>query len=290
MHDTDGDGIGDNAETNTGIYLSPTDTGTDPENADSDGDGLSDSSETNTGSYASSVDTGTDPGNADTDGDGINDGDEYNAGSDPTNASDPASGETVPGASNPYLAGMPNGSTCCSGDSVPAQSPTLTPDGGFIFTTASTNGISGATWLATALVGVFLDDNLPTSSPAPADLDFSPSGTGTNFTTLSPALQQAFFIGDGLTGTGTGDAQSFAVPAGATRLYLGTADGTGWSNNTGSFSVTISVLPEAVAVPTLSPQMLVLLGIAMAGAARFLIPMRGRGAGREPRRGPATRP
>ena len=93
--DTDGDGIGDNAETNTGIYLSPTDTGTDPENADSDGDGLSDSSETNTGSYASSVDTGTDPGNADTDGDGINDGDEYNAGSDPTNASDPA--VSVPG-------------------------------------------------------------------------------------------------------------------------------------------------------------------------------------------------
>jgi hypothetical protein len=27
---------------------------------------------------------------------------------------------TVPGTSNPYLAGMPNGTTCCKGDSAPA--------------------------------------------------------------------------------------------------------------------------------------------------------------------------
>src|SRR5450631_3842158 len=31
---------------------------------------------------------------------------------------------TVPGTANPYLAGMPAGSTCCSGDLAPAQSPT----------------------------------------------------------------------------------------------------------------------------------------------------------------------
>ncbi len=40
--DTDGDGIPDAAETNTGIFLSVLDTGTDPNKADSDGDGLSD--------------------------------------------------------------------------------------------------------------------------------------------------------------------------------------------------------------------------------------------------------
>ena len=43
--DTDGDGLPDFAETNTGTYVSASDTGTDPNVADSDGDGLSDSVE-----------------------------------------------------------------------------------------------------------------------------------------------------------------------------------------------------------------------------------------------------
>ena len=94
--DTDGDGLNDSVETNTGIYVSETDTGTDPNNgdsdsdglndgheintsltdpnnADSDGDGLSDGAETNTGIYGSSTDTGTDPNNSDSDGDGLSD-------------------------------------------------------------------------------------------------------------------------------------------------------------------------------------------------------------------------
>jgi hypothetical protein len=205
--------------------------------------------------------------------------------------------ETVPGTSNPYLAGLPNGSTCCSGDVVPAQSPvqvisvpvtpgtTLTfaatggvdfqgsppstgPDGSFVFTTPSSDGISGATWPANALVGVFLDNNLPTSGAAPADLDFGPTGIGTNFTTLSPALKQVFFIGDGLTGTGTGTVQTFVVPAGATRLFLGASDGFGWANNVGAFNVTVSTgaappppppVATLIQVPTLSDAMLALL-------------------------------
>jgi hypothetical protein len=40
--DTDGDGLYDSVETNTGYYVSPTDTGTDPNNADSSGDGFND--------------------------------------------------------------------------------------------------------------------------------------------------------------------------------------------------------------------------------------------------------
>jgi hypothetical protein len=40
--DTDGDGLDDSVETNTGIYESLSDTGTDPNNADSSGDGLFD--------------------------------------------------------------------------------------------------------------------------------------------------------------------------------------------------------------------------------------------------------
>jgi len=43
---------------------------------DTDGDRLPDSVETNTGIYKSTSDTGTDPNNRDSDGDGINDGDE----------------------------------------------------------------------------------------------------------------------------------------------------------------------------------------------------------------------
>lgn len=43
--DSDGDGIVDCYETNTGVYVSPTDTGTDPANPDTDGDGLSDGDE-----------------------------------------------------------------------------------------------------------------------------------------------------------------------------------------------------------------------------------------------------
>jgi hypothetical protein len=51
---------------------------------DSDGDGLPDLVETNTGVYIDENNTGTDPNSADTDGDGASDGDEVNAGSDPT--------------------------------------------------------------------------------------------------------------------------------------------------------------------------------------------------------------
>ena len=40
--DTDSDGVDDLAETNTGIYISPTNTGTNPNSADTDGDGVPD--------------------------------------------------------------------------------------------------------------------------------------------------------------------------------------------------------------------------------------------------------
>ena len=40
--DTDGDGLDDAVETNTGVYVSPIDTGTDPNNADTDYDSIPD--------------------------------------------------------------------------------------------------------------------------------------------------------------------------------------------------------------------------------------------------------
>ncbi len=53
-----------------------TDPGSNNTNLDTDGDGLNDDVETNTGIFASAMNTGSDPNNNDTDGDGLFDGDE----------------------------------------------------------------------------------------------------------------------------------------------------------------------------------------------------------------------
>ena len=56
--------------------------------ADSDGDGLTDDVETNTDIYVSPTNTGTDPNDPDSDDDGVNDGLEVIFGSDPNNPAD----------------------------------------------------------------------------------------------------------------------------------------------------------------------------------------------------------
>ncbi len=135
--------------------------------------------------------------------------------------------------------------------------PVDPPDGGVINTigqfgldgTPSSDGIAGMKAPQDALVGLFLDDSLPTSSPAPPRLDFSPAGLGTSFPVLCPGLKEPFFIGDGSTGQGTGTVQQFVVPAGATRFFLGTVDGVEWSNNTGSLSVQVRSAPPAATGP-----------------------------------------
>ena len=81
--DTDEDGLSDTVETNTGNFVSATNTGTDPKKADTDNDGLIDSVETNTGVLVDEENTGTDPNNADTDGDDYKDGAEIAGGTDP---------------------------------------------------------------------------------------------------------------------------------------------------------------------------------------------------------------
>jgi uncharacterized delta-60 repeat protein len=78
--DTDGDGVVDASETGTGIYVSPFDTGTDPNNWDTDGDGLSDGEE----AYRYL----TNPLLPDTDGDGFLDGYEVQTGKSPTDPLD----------------------------------------------------------------------------------------------------------------------------------------------------------------------------------------------------------
>lgn len=105
------------------------------------------------------------------------------------------------------------------------------------------------------LAGVFLTDAIP-SAPAPASLDFSSTAIGTSFTQLAPLLQQTFYIGDGLTGEGSGSTQSFLIPDAATRLFLGIVDGSYfvgapdyYDNNTGAFSATFQV----TTVPEIDP-------------------------------------
>jgi hypothetical protein len=68
--DSDDDGLPDSVETNTGVYVDESDTGTGPYNPDTDGDGLTDLDEVY--SYP------TDPNDPDGDGDGLSDGDEVN--------------------------------------------------------------------------------------------------------------------------------------------------------------------------------------------------------------------
>lgn len=196
----------------------------------------------------------------------------------------------VPGSSDPWLAGMPAGSMASSGDVAPNESPVLasgltlsagqvltfnvtgsvshtpapsglTPDGG-AFTSHSAgaqNGIANLTAPFDSLIGVFLDASQPDASSAPSALNFSTLGT--SFLSLSPLLKQPFFIGDGLTGTGTGAVQDFIIPSGATRLFLGTMDAFGWFNNTGSFDVTVNGA-SAPSVP--EPATLILLATALA--------------------------
>ncbi|HEX2747033.1 MAG TPA: hypothetical protein VHM91_03460 [Verrucomicrobiales bacterium] len=72
--DTDNDGLADGVETATGIWVSVTDTGTNPFLPDTDADGLMDGVETHTGVWVSPSNTGTNPVVVDSDGDGLIDG------------------------------------------------------------------------------------------------------------------------------------------------------------------------------------------------------------------------
>lgn len=205
---------------------------------------------------------------------------------------------SVPGTSDMWLAGMPDGSTASSGDTAPAHSPVLvigldlsvdfltfnatggvlhqggcppscnTPDGGTFFnhSPGALNGISDVRAPINSLLGVFLNDSQPDSSAAPATLNFETLGT--DFASFVPELKQVFFIGDGLTGDGVGELQEFLIPTGATRLFLGTMDGFGWFNNTGAFDVDVTAVPVPAAIWLFGSGLIGLAGIRKSKANR----------------------
>jgi hypothetical protein len=178
-----------------------------------------------------------------------------------------ASSFNVPGTSSLWLAGMPNGSAGNCIDTAPAESPREAvgiqvgsgavftfsasggafnyPSGGLlgpqgdtnnIYTVSSINGIGTITAPTIALLGVFLDDNIPSGFSPPPEVWYS-TEEARDFLTLQPALRQPFFIGDGLTSGGV--TQQFVAPVGATRLFLGVLDNCCYDNS-GSFNVTVT--------------------------------------------------
>jgi alpha-galactosidase len=92
--DTDGDGLSDSVETNTGTWAGTANSGTHPLKADTDADGLKDGVETQTGTYLSATQTGTHPLLADTDGDGA--GDWYEVAASFTNPTSAAGKPNIP--------------------------------------------------------------------------------------------------------------------------------------------------------------------------------------------------
>ncbi len=94
-------------------------------------------------------------------------------------------------------------------------------------------GISGIRHDSTNgfLIGVFTNGQVA-APPPPASVNFTTLTANTSFT---PLLFQTFYVGDGLTGTGTGSVQQFIIPAGATQFYLGYVDGFSFSGYPGYF-------------------------------------------------------
>jgi hypothetical protein len=216
---------------------------------------------------------------------------------------------TVSGLADVWLAGQANG-TVLQGvfalfDVAPTNSPVLastglnlTPGTSLTFSAAGTTNYAGcqgptpdgggscgsvsalsyfgiSTYIGpiNALVGVFINSSTP-GGAAPTGVNFSASGA-TSQSTYSPQLNQVFFIGDGLTGTGTGSVQQFVIPAGATRLYLGSSDGAGANyNNTGSLSVTITDSGGGAPPATPLPSTVVLMLIGLVMLAAYFIDMR----------------
>ena len=152
----------------------------------------------------------------------------------------------------------------------PIPSLNFGPDGGhglaINMNISAAAGLSGIQSFNTSfLAGVFLNGQEgDIGHTAPATLNFT---SNYNFTSLSPLDDQVFFIGDGLTGTGSGSVQVFNVPSDATFLVLGITDANGYNgppgayfDNAGSFTAVFSIEPTTTPLPSALPLLTTGLG------------------------------
>lgn len=93
------------------------------------------------------------------------------------------------------------------------------------------DGKSNITAPYNAVIGVFLADTLGVVPVAP---DFS-TVAARDYTVFKPQIGQVFFIGDGFTSGGKG--QAIEVPVGAKNLWLGVMDSCVWADNGGGYTV-----------------------------------------------------
>jgi hypothetical protein len=109
------------------------------------------------------------------------------------------------------------------------------------------NGIQTITAPTSALLGVFLTGAAPnTVTPPSSGLDYSTSNSQNQASYTSLQVQQPFFVGNGTNSSGV--TQSFIVPPGATRLYLGAFDQVNNADDTGSLSVSTTQQPRVYLV------------------------------------------
>ncbi len=200
----------------------------------------------------------------------------------------------IPATADIFLASQPTGTTITGyfgSDSAPANAPvafsvapgaTVTvsatgstsvddscyagPDGGCyadqsFFSPAPASGTYKGP--ADALIGVFLDSSVTDVSMGPASLDYTVAAN-TDLASYSPALDQIFFLGDGMTSGAV--TQQFYAPTGATRLFLAAADSYGSSTgNLGQLSVDITGATPVSPAPEPATWALMLIGLGLIG-------------------------
>jgi len=111
---------------------------------------------------------------------------------------------------------------------------------GTMYYPGSENGIADAKMPEDAMEGLFLTNNAPNLTTAPAgQVDWTSAAQSNQATYSNIVVQQPFMIGTGETTGGT--VKQFLVPPGATRFYMAIWDGVDYTNNAGSVTGTVTV-------------------------------------------------